>query len=53
MYILFCWVLSYVAIGGNEETDLAARSALNLPHTSLVVPYTDFKHDINQYAFPT
>jgi len=49
--IVFCWVPSHVGIKGNEEADSAAKSALNLPHVRVRIPYTDFKHDINQYIF--
>ena len=32
-----------------ERADSAARSALDLPHAKVGVPYNDFKHCINQY----
>ena len=49
--IVFCWVPSHVGIKGNEEADSAAKSALNLPHARVGIPYSDFKHSINQYIF--
>ena len=47
--IIFCWVHSYTGIGGNVKADSAAKSALELPHTKVGVPYIDFKHCISQY----
>ena len=47
--ILFCWVPSHTGIKGNEKTDSAAKSALDLPRAKVGVPYTDFKHLISQY----
>ena len=32
-------------------TDSAAKSALDLPHAQVGVPYTDFKHLISQYMY--
>ena len=44
---MFCRVPSHVGIMGNE------KSALDLPHAKVGVPYTDFKHLISQYIFST
>ena len=38
--IIFCWVPSYVGIEGNKKADSAAKSALDLPHAQIGVPYT-------------
>ena len=50
---MFCWVPSHTGIKGNEKADFAAKSVLDLPHTKVGVPYTDFKHLISQYIFST
>ena len=42
-----------VLIKGNEKADSAAKSALDLPHAQVGVPYTGFKHLISQYIFST
>ena len=44
---------SHVDIKGNEKADSAAKSALDLPHAQVGVPYTDFKHLISQYIIST
>ena len=42
---------SHVGIKGNEKADSAAKSALDLPHAQVGVPYTNFKHLAN-ISFP-
>ena len=44
---------SHVGIGGNEKADLAAKAALNLPHTDLGIPYTDLKYELTNTSFLT
>ena len=51
--IIYCWVPRYVGIRGNENADLAAKSALDLPRAKVGVPYSDFKYLIGQYIFST
>ena len=51
--ILFCWVPSHIVTRGNEKIDSAAKSAMYLPRIKVGVPYTDFKHSINQYILST
>ena len=49
----FLWVPSHTGIKGNEKADSAAKSAVELPHAKVGVPYTDFKYLISQYIFST
>ena len=37
----------------NQGADSAAKSALDLPHAKVGVPYNNFKHCINQYILST
>ena len=37
----------------HQGLESAAKSALDLPHAQVGVPYTDFKHLISQYIFST
>ena len=47
--IYFFGVPCHIGIRGNERADSAAKSALDLLHAKVGVPYYDFKHCINQY----
>ena len=49
--IILCWLPSHTGIKGNENADLAAKSALLLPPSKFKHPYTDFKPIINKYLF--
>ena len=44
--IIFGWVPSHTGIGYS-----VAKSALELPHAKVGVPYTDFKHYQPVYSF--
>ena len=46
---LFLGVPSHTGIRGTKRANSTAKSALELPHAKVGVPYTDFKHHINQY----
>ena len=50
---MFCWVPSHIGIRGNERSETAAKSALDLPHAKDGVPYDDFKHCVSQYILST
>ena len=47
--ILWCCVPSHTCIGDKEMADSAAKSALELSHAKVGVPYADLKHCICQY----
>ena len=51
--LVFCWVPSHVGIRGNEEADRAAKASLELHQSSIKLPYTDFKPNINVYIKDT
>ena len=50
---MLCWVPSHIGIRGNKNADSAAKSALDLPHAKIGVPYNDFKHCVSQYILST
>ena len=50
-HIILCWIPSHSGIKGNENADIAAKSALLLPPSNFKLPYTDFKPIINKYLF--
>jgi len=45
--LVFIWLPSHVGIAGNSAVDAAAKAALNLPESTVVVPYSDFYPVIN------
>ena len=47
------WVPSHIGLKGNENTDFAAKSALELPRAKIGVSHDDFKHKINKYFLST
>ena len=49
-YRLTARVLLYAS---SPKRQSAAKSALDLPHAKVGVPYTDFKHKINNYILST
>ena len=51
--IIVCWVSSHTYIGCNTKVDSAAKSALTLPHATVVVCFIHFKHCISQYILST
>ena len=40
---------AFYGIRLNGKENITAKAALDLPHTKLGVPYTEFKHSITQY----
>ncbi|KAK6189067.1 hypothetical protein SNE40_005112 [Patella caerulea] len=48
---VFCWLPSHVDIKGNDQADLAAKSALDLPVSKFLLPYTDFKSSITCFIY--
>ena len=50
--IVFCWVPSHTGIKGNEKTDSAAKSALDLPRAKVGVPIMILNIVSTSISFP-
>ena len=50
---VFLKFTNHVGIRGNEKSEFAVKSALDLPCFKVSVPNIDFKHSINQYILST
>ena len=47
--IVFCWLPSHIGIGGNEESDKAAKDALSQEILHFKVAFSDFKPLMNNF----
>ena len=48
-YILLCWIPDYIGMKGNEKTDLASNSSLDLVPDKFEITYNELKQIINRF----
>ena len=51
--VIFCWISSHIGIAGNEKVDKAAKEALHLEPSDVLIPHIDFRPNIVEYTKKT